>query len=325
LKSDDQLQVAVVGVNGAAPGNLVCNQYKNGEEWDKSPLEFGAPFPVPPVDGGRDRFHFEFSHIEGIKGINTYHIDLTRTPARSEGYLDIAADSSGADSTAGVDTTEAEKDPFMKYLELMKGDPDFTCTTPETKLMETVDGRLVLGPETRNKVCIDLELTDECVAAEECVGCDSIWAFWIGAGENLINRYSYKDSLRQLDKQEGLIEGWARSRNYRGMTSSAIFPSNEYGEDIFFAIIDRADKELFLNTPFDPYDWSGDFTYTIGSPGYKDSYSYILNYHPERQVSLCLCNNNALTSVPVMFRFQQFLTEPKKVNLQNGLAPLNPN
>ncbi len=321
LKSEDQLSVKVVGVNGAAPGNMVCNQYKEDEEWDKSPIEFGAPFPVPSVDGGRDRFYFEFSHIEGIKGVNTYHIDIERIPARTTGYLDIVADSSDGDS-ALADTVE-DKDPFLQYLELMQGDPDFTCTTPETKLAVSIDGRFKLGPMRRNKVCIPLELTDECVAAEECVGCDSIWGFWIGAGDNLINRYAYKDSIRQLKKQEGLIEGWARSRRYRGMSSSSIFPDTKYGEDIFFAIVDQADTTRFLTAPFNRTDWYGDFSYTISTGRYMRSYSYLMKYSPERPVSLCLCNNNAVTTVPVMFRFQQFLTEPKRP--VSPIAPLTVN
>lgn len=313
FKSDDQITVGVKGVNGAAPENLVCNQYKEGEEWDKTPLEFGSPFPVPTVDGGKSRFYFEFSHIEGIKGVNTYHIDIDRVPARSTGYLDIVTDTTTGD-TLLADTTEKEKDPFEKYLEFLQGDPDFTCTTPESKVEVSVDGRLILGPNRRNKVCIPLELTDECVAAAECIGCDSIWAFWIGAGESIINRYAYKDSIRQLKKTEGLIEGWARSRRYRGMTSSSIFPDVK-GEDIYFAILDQADTSAFLNQPFQLADWFGDYTYTLSPARYVPSYSFIMKYNPERPVSLCLCNNNAVTTVPIMFRFQQFLTEPKKAEV----------
>lgn len=315
MKSLDQIIVDIKGINGAAPGNLVCNQYKEGEEWDKTPVAIGAPVPLPEVDGGKDRFFYEFSHIEGIKGVNTYHIDVTRIPAYTTGYLD-EVDSTGTD-TLNADTVLSDEpvDPFLKYLELMQGDPDFTCTTPESKLTRTVEGRLVLGPEKQNKMCVDLELTDECVAAEECVGCDSIWAFWIGAGENVINRYNYKDSTRKLSTGEGLIEAWARSRRFRGMSSSSIFPEVFYGEDIFFAIVDREETERFLNADLSSrasrIDWYGDYTYTISPALYKTSFSYILQYNPERPVSLCMCNDNAVTSVPVMFRFQQFLTEPK--------------
>lgn len=315
MKSLDQIEVGIKGINGAAPENLVCNQYKEGEEWDKTPVAAGAPVPLPEVDGGKDRFFYEFSHIEGIKGVNTYHIDVTRIPAFTTGYLD-EVDSTDTDTT-NVDTVDNDEpvDPFLKYLELMQGDPDFTCTTPESKLIRTIEGRLVLGPEKQNKVCIDLELTDECVAAEECIGCDSIWAFWVGAGENVINRYNYKDSTRKLSTGEGLIEAWARSRRYRGMTSSSIFPEVYYGEDVFFAIVDRADTDLFLNSPLDSresrVEWLGDYDYTISPGRYQTSFSSLLRYDPERPVSVCLCNNNAVTSVPVMFRFQQFLTEPK--------------
>lgn len=313
MKSEDQVQVTIKGVNGVSPDNLVCNQYKQGEEFDKSPIEVGAPYPLPEVEGGKDLFHFEFSHIEGIKGVNTYHLNVDRIPAHSAGYLD-EEDSVGVDSLPPVDTLIAEEpaDPFLKYLKLMQGAPDFTCTTPELKIQTTVLGKLNLGPGKRNKVCYDLQLTDECVAAEDCIGCDSVWGFWLGAGNDLINRYNFKDSTRKLTTGEGLIEAWAHSVKFRGMTSSRIFPEVYYGEDIFFAIIDQAETDRFLNTDWLPEDWGGDYEYVLSPGAYMRSYPYILQYNPERPVSLCMCNNNAVTSVPVMFRFQQFLIEPRK-------------
>ncbi len=311
LKNEDQVQVTMKGVYGTSPDNVVCNMYKQGEEFDKTPIAVGSPFVAPDISGGADQFFFEFSHIEGIKGVNTYHIDVERIPAHTSGYLDVVEDSTEVDTTE-VDTVEEEVDPFLKYLELMQGAPDFTCTTPEAKIEESIGGRLVLGPGKESKTCIDIPLTDECVAAEDCIGCESIWAFWMGAGDDIVNRYNFKDSTRRLTTGEGLIEAWARSRKYRGSVSSTIFPEVYYGEDIFFAIIDSEEKERFLSEPLDKLGWPGDYSYTISQNGFTTSYSYIMKYSPERPVSLCLCNDNALTSVPVVFRFQQFLTEPKK-------------
>ena len=311
LRSEDQVNVSLKGVYGTLPENVVCNVFKQGEDFDKTPIEVGAPFAAPSISGGSDQFFFEFSHIEGIKGVNTYHIDVDRIPAHTSGYLDIEEDSTVVDS-ALADTTVEEVDPFLKYLELMQGAPDFTCTTPESKIHETVGGELVLGPGKRSRACFDIPLTDECMPAEDCIGCESIWAFWVGAGDDIINRYNFKDSTRKLDSGEGLIEAWARSRKYRGSVSSTIFPEVYYGEDIFFAIIDAEEKTRFLNEPFDKYAWPGDYSYTISQNGFTTSYSYLMKYNPERPVSLCLCNDNALTAVPVVFRFQQFLTEPKK-------------
>lgn len=312
LKSADEVLVTMKGVYGTSPDNVVCNVYKQGEEFDKTPIEVGAPFAAPTISGGADQFFFEFSHIEGIKGVNTYHVDVDRIPAHTSGYLDVEDDTTSVD-TLNTDTVAEEVDPFLKYLELMQGAPDFTCTTPEGKIEESVGGKLVLGPGKSNRTCFDLELTDECMPAEDCIGCESIWAFWVGAGDDIINRYNFKDSTRRLTTGEGLIEAWARSRRYRGSVTSTIFPDVFYGEDIFFAIIDSEEKERFLNGPFDRLGWPGDYSYTISYNGYTTSYSYIMKYDPARPVSLCLCNNNALTSVPVVFRFQQFLTEPKKV------------
>ncbi len=311
LRSEDQVNVVLKGVYGTLPENVVCNVFKKGEDFDKTPIEVGAPFAAPTINGGSDQFFFEFSHIEGIKGVNTYHIDVDRIPAHTSGYLDLEDDSTAVDTTV-TDSAEEEVDPFLKYLELMQGAPDFTCTTPETKIKETVGGELVLGPGKASKTCIDLPLTDECMPAEDCIGCESIWAFWIGAGDDIINRYNFKDSTRKLASGEGLIEAWARSRKYRGSSSNTIFPDVYYGEDIFFAIIDAQEKDSFLTQPFNKYGWPGDYSYTISYNGFTTSYAYLMKFSAERPVSLCLCNNNALTAVPVEFRFQQFLTEPKK-------------
>ncbi len=311
LRNKDLVQVTMKGVYGTSPDNVICNMYKQGEEFDKTPIAVGSPFLAPEISGGVDQFFFEFSHIEGIKGVNTYHIDVERIPANSTGYLDVVEDSAKVDS-AITDTVEEEFDPFLKYLELMQGAPDFTCTTPETKIEESISGRLILGPGNLNRTCVDIPLTDECIAGEDCEGCESIWAFWIGAGDDIINRYNFKDSTRRLTTGEGLIEAWARSRKYRGSVSSTIFPEVYYGEDIFFAIIDSEEKMRFLSEPFDKLGWPGDYSYTISQNGFTTSFSSIMKYSPERPVSLCLCNDNALTTVPAVFRFQQFLTEPKK-------------
>jgi|GEM_PF-6746509 len=308
LRKEDQIRVSIKGVYGTLPENVVCNIYKKGEEFDKTPVEVGVPFPAPKIDGGRDEFFFEFAHIDGVKGVNTYHVDVERIPAHSTGYLDIDADTLDLDTLSG-DTVAEEVDPFLKYLELMQGEPDFTCTTPETKFVESIGGRFILSANQECKQCFDLELTDECMAAAECVGCESIWAFWIGAGENMINRYNFKDSTRRLASGDGLIEAWTRSRK-------TIFPEEYYGENIFFAIVDSEEKNRFLNEPFDRYAWPGDYSYTISENRFLNSFSFIMKYSPERPVALCLYNDNTLTPVPVMFRFQQFLTEPRKTETQ---------
>lgn len=324
LKSEDQVLVEIKGVNGAVPENIVCQVYKEKEEFDKTPIKSATLLPVPKVDGGSDRFAFEFAHIkEDIKGVNTYHIDIFRTPARSTGYLDQPPpEVDTVDSIQPkLDSLRAENgdnDLFLAYLAKLAGGPNFQCVTPEQEVMASTNGIYVLGLQKRSKFCIDLPLSDECVASEPCDGCDTLWSFWMGAGQELINRYRYSDSTRKITSGKGLLENYARSKKYRGMQGSGIFPTQQFGEDIFFAIVDQFDKQRFLSSDKVASEelevWIGDGIYNFSPGRYVSSYTYILKYNPARPMSLCVCNNNTVSTVPFLFKFQQYLTEPKPVD-----------
>jgi hypothetical protein len=324
LKSEDQVLVDIKGVNGAVPENLICQVYKEKEEFDKTPIKTGTLIPVPKVDGGADRFAFEFAHIkEDIKGVNTYHIDIYRTPARSTGYLDIPPPPIDTVDSAQlkIDSLRAdngENDLFLAYLAKLAGGPNFQCVTPELEVTAAIHGAYVLGLQKRSKFCIDLPLSDECVASEECDGCDTLWSFWMGAGQELMNRYRFADSTRKIVSGKGLLENYARSKKYRGMQGNGIFPTQQFGEDIFFAIVDQFDKQRFLSseklTSADLEAWIGDGIYNFSPGRYISSYTYILKYNPARPMSLCVCNNNTVSTVPFLFKFQQYLTEPKPVD-----------
>ena len=324
LKSEDQVLVEIKGVNGAVPENIVCQVYKEKEEFDKTPIKSATLLPVPKVDGGSDRFAFEFAHIkEDIKGVNTYHIDIFRTPARSTGYLDQPLpEVDTVDSIQPkLDSLRAENgdnDLFLAYLAKLAGGPNFQCVTPEQEVMASTNGIYVLGLQKRSKFCIDLPLSDECVASEPCDGCDTLWSFWMGAGQELINRYRYSDSTRKITSGKGLLENYARSKKYRGMQGSGIFPTQQFGEDIFFAIVDQFDKQRFLSSDKVASEeleaWIGDGIYNFSPGRYISSYTYILKYNPARPMSLCVCNNNTVSTVPFLFKFQQYLTEPKPVD-----------
>ena len=333
LKSEDQVLVDIKGANGAVPENLVCQVYKEKEEFDKTPIKTATLIPVPKVDGGADRFAFEFSHIKDVKGVNTYHIDIWRTPARSTGYLD--------QPPPVVDTTDSvivpadtilpqngENDLFLAYLAKLAGGPTFQCVTPELEVAQSINGSLVLGMTKRSKFCVDLPLSDECVASDECVGCDTLWSFWIGAGQDLINRYRFADSLRKMSKAAiGLLESYARSKKYRGMQGGSIFPTQQFGEDIYFVILDTYEKQRFLGTDLGSDEamqsWVGDGIYTFSPGAYVSSNQYMLKYNPARPMSLCVCNNNSVSTVPFLFKFQQYLTEPKPVDSAALLLPID--
>jgi hypothetical protein len=162
---------------------------------------------------------------------------------------------------------------------------------------------------------MDLMLTDECVAPEACLGCDSLWAFWIGAGDDIINRFMFADSTRKsAGTGEGVVKSYARGRYYRKAVGGNIFSANTVGEDMFFAIVDADRKQQFLNSPIIPEEWQGDGRYTFSSLEYVTSQQSVLYYTPERPMALCVCNNNSVSTIPVFFRFQQFLTEPVPVD-----------
>jgi hypothetical protein len=312
LKSEDKLKVDIIGANGAVPANLVCSMYKSGEEYDKKPIATGSELPVPLIDGGQDRFGFEFGHIKDVKGVNAYHLDIYRIPLHSSGYRSIL-DTSKVDSLLPPEDTVQKKDPnemLLKYLESLKGPRTFSCTTIEGAIATSVPSKFHLGMNRRNRVCFDIPLTDDCVGDETCIGCDTLWSFWIGAGENLINRYKFQDSLRRMKKNEGLIEGYAKAKSYSGMRGNGAFPDPSYGEPIFFAIVDVAEKARFLDQALYPEDWYGDGSHTFSPGAYVTSAQTMLRYSPGRALSVCICNDNSMSTVPVMFKFQQFLTDP---------------
>ncbi|MEM0997910.1 MAG: hypothetical protein AAGN35_12545 [Bacteroidota bacterium] len=318
MKSEDKVTVTIKGANGAVPANLICQVYKQGEEFDKSPIEVGPPFDVPKVDGGSDRFAFEFSHIKDVKGVNTYHVDIERIPARSAfiptepEILDTESVATDLDS---LNDGPEEDDPLKALLEKFIGGPKFQCETPEQDISVSLFGRLNIGPGKSNRKCIDLLLTDECVAAEPCPGCDSLWAFWIGAGDDMVNRFMYADSVRKsAGTGEGVVKSFARGRYFRKTTGNTVFPGDATGENVFFAIVDNYRKEEFLSQPLDVDAWLGDGVYTYSAYDYVTSSQYILKYDPNRPMSLCICNDNSVSSIPIFFRFQQFLTEPIPVD-----------
>ncbi len=315
VKSDDKIKVDIIGANGAVPGNLICSLYKTGEEFDKKPIATGAELMAPEIDGGQDRFGFEFAHIKDVKGVNAYHLDIARIPLHSAGYKDIDTVIVDVDT---LDSVPGEpEDPFLQYLKSLNGAADFACETPELTINYSLPGKFNLGLQKSNRICFDLQLSDECIVSEEGMVNDTLWAFWFGAGNGVINRFKFQDSTRKMVRNEGLVGAYAKGRKLRGMQSNGVFPEQAGAEGVFYAIIDQADKERFLDNTFDMNDWYGDQVVTVSSSAFVSNGYYMLRHVPSRPMSLCLCNSGAVTTVPILFRYQQFVTKPAAPDTTN--------
>jgi hypothetical protein len=311
LKTDDKVQVDIIGANGAVPGNLVCSLYKNGEEFDKKPIQTGSQIVVPNIDGGQDRFGFEFAHIKDVKGVNAYHLDISRIPLHTAGYKE---------PTKEIVEVPKPPDTIMEpILEFSEG-PNFECEGTEMTIRGNIAGRLNLGPSKSNRACWDLQLTDDCVSATACIGCDTLWTLWLGAGQMNINRFLLQDSLRKLGAKKGLLQTYTKAIK-SGQRADAVIPRPVDGERVYFTIIKAEDKERFLNAPFNEFLWDGNDTITWSPGSFIPSSQKMLHYQPGVDLSLCVCNNSSLTTVPIMFRYQQFLTTPHVVDSVEVVIP----
>lgn len=302
LKSDDKIKVDIIGSNGAVPANLICSVYKTGEEYDKKPMATGVEIPVPTIDGGQDLFGFEFAHIKDVKGVNAYHLDIYRIPLHTAGYRDIK-DTLVPDTTLPNDTIMVPEQGFYEG-------PEFKYLGPEGTIRGNVPGRFNLGINKNFRACWDIPLSDEGLPADACLGCDTFWAFWMGVGNANINRYLYQDSLRKMASKGGLIEAFAKSMKTRG-NSLGVFPTPQQGEKAFFAIMNATDKQRFLTSEFSDANYDGNDTTTWSSQGLVPAKQYRLHYAPGSALSLCVCNSSSVNTVPVMFKFQQFVTAPR--------------
>jgi hypothetical protein len=317
LKSDDKLKVDIIGANGAVPANLICSFYKFGEEYDKKPMATGQELPVPPIDGGQDLFGFEFAHIKDVKGTNAYHLDIARIPLHTAGYRTIEDSVIKGDTVIPLDTIMIAEPGFYEG-------PIFHYIGPEGMVKSSITGRYNLRSDRNFRACYDLTLSDEGLPSEPCSGCDTFWAFWLGAGNANINRYLLQDSLRKQALKGGLIEGYAKSMKTRG-NSRGVFPPPMPGERVFYAIVQQADKQRFLTSEFNELDWDGnDSLHTWSSEDFVPLKEGKLHYVPGSALSLCVCNSSSVATVPFMFKFQQFLTIPRAKDSLEKVIPIPP-
>lgn len=312
LKTDDKIQADIIGSNGAVPANLVCSLYKTGEAYDKKPIATGTQLVVPNIDGGQDRFGFEFAHIKDVKGVNAYHLDISRIPLNTAGFKDIDT----TDHSVRPHGPDTVREAILEYNE----GPKFECVSTEGFIRANLPGRYNLGTTKSNRACWDLQLTDDCVSAAPCIGCDTIWAFWFGAGNANINRFLFADSLRKLGAKPGLVQTYAKAIKSRAR-ADIVYPKPLDGERVYFTIVKTEDKERFLNSPFKEYEWDGNDTITWSPGSYVPSGQRLLHYSPGVPLSLCVCGQSSLTTVPIMFRYQQFLTTPRPVDSLTKVIP----
>lgn len=314
LKAADKIKVDIIGANGAVPANLICSFYKIGEEYDKKPMMTGSEIPVPAIDGGQDLFGFEFAHIKDVKGVNAYHLDIARIPLHTAGYRTINDSIVKGDSVIPNDTIMIAEPGFYEG-------PIFHFTGPEGNVRGSIPGRYNMRIDRNFRACYDLTLSDEGLPSEPCVGCDTFWAFWLGAGNANINRYLLQDSLRKLANKGGLIEAYAKSMKIRG-NSRGVFPATMPGERVFFAVIQQTDKQRFLTGEFSEVDWDGnDSLHTWSSEDFVPAKQGKLHYVPGSALSLCVCNSSSVSTVPFMFKFQQFLTIPRAKDSVEKVIP----
>jgi hypothetical protein len=228
------------------------------------------------------------------------------------GYRDIT-DSLETDTLLPGDTIMVPEAGFYEG-------PIFQYLGPEGMIKNNVPGRYNLGINKNFRACYDIALSDEGLPAEPCAGCDTFWAFWMGAGNANINRYLFQDSLRKMAGKGGLIEAFARSMKTRG-SSQGVFPTAQAGESMFFAIVNQVDKVRFLTTPFEESLWDGNDTTTWSSQTFVPVKTFKLHYTPGSLLSLCVCGKSSLATVPIMFKFQQFLTVPRPKDSVEKIIP----
>jgi hypothetical protein len=260
-------------------------------------------------------FGFEFAHIKDVKGVNAYHLDIFRIPLYSAGYLDIR------DSIKKIDSIPPSPDTIMVPEAGFYEGPIFQYLGPEGTIRTSVPGQYNLGIGKNYRACFDITLSDEGLPAEPCPGCDTFWAFWAGVGNANINRYLFQDSTRKMAGKGGLIEAYARSMKSRG-NSLGVFPPAMEGEKLFFAVVSRTDKYRFLTSKFvDGVEWMGNDTLTWSSEEAIPAKPGRLHYVPGSELAICICNQSKLSTIPVMFKFQQFLTVPRPKDSVEMVVP----
>ena len=323
LNKNDKVKVTVISATGKTDINLGCWWYREGEDFAPIPAPNGQWFQIPGTADPSAYYIFEFADVKEDEAFdNLYNIKVERIPAPPE-YGTETADSISGDTLVGEgeEGLTPEQQILKDLLEEIKKNSEstFECSTFENQVEMIVQPKMNISPGQRFKRCREIPLSAECIAPEEgCSGgCESFWVYWVGAGQRTINTFHLKDNAGKQNRGFGLMqayaEGYIRTGKDRSLSGKGIFPLDSGNEDIFYTIMDSQDTSKFLNNGFNPQKWLGNGTETNSSGGFVPFDYGILTYNPERSLSICTCNNNEISPVPIHFRFQQFLYLPEEV------------
>lgn len=301
LARKDQITILAKTVSSTLD-NLVCDWYKEGEEFDSDIAPFNSPFFIPSDATFYGNYIYEFGVKEKGKE-NIFNIRVERVPAKIETITDDGVIIDG-------DTMSDEMLLLKELIEQLQPEKvkQFECKGIATEIFDKVPARLNISPGNNNKTCIPIMLSEECAdPTETCPEC-SFWVFWMGVGDEAVNQYKFRDSTRKLITQQGVIEAYAHAVTFMKSTGSGILPVISEGEDVFYAIVNEANKAKFMKAIQLPPANNQPLGFETKSSGLLISGYKIMPYNPGEQLYLCLCNNNELSPVPVLFNFQQFLS-----------------
>lgn len=285
---------------GGDMNNLNCDWYKEGETFNTDIAPFNSPFNIPPDAAFFGNYIFEFGVKEKSKD-NIFNIRLERVPAKIEKPVEITADG---------DTISAENALLMELIKALTpvATPEFDVVGIATQSYNVVPSRLNFATGNSNRQCFELALSEESAdPTGKCPDC-SFWVYWIGVGQEAVNQYKFRDSTRKMLTQKGVIEAYANSVKFMKVSGVGIFPVISEGEDVFFAIVNEANKEKFFEAKRLPPAAGESLGFSALAAGLQRTGYQILPYSPGEKTFLCLCNNNELSPVPVLFNYQQFLS-----------------
>lgn len=298
LARRDQITILAKTVAGDL-SNLICDWYKEGETFNADIAPFNVPFYIPPDAAFFGNYIYEFG-VKSKNKDNIFNIRLERVPAKIEKPVEII----------DGDTISAENALLMELIKALTPQvaPEFDVVGLANESYNVVPSRLNFAPGRSNRQCFELALSEEAAdPTGSCPDC-AFWVYWIGVGQEAVNQYKFRDSTRKLLTQKGVIEAYANSVKFMNVSGTGIFPVISEGEDIFFAIVNEANKERFFEAKQLPPAAGQPLGFATLAAGLQRTGYQILPYTPGERTFLCVCNNNELSAVPVLFNYQQFLS-----------------
>lgn len=307
LKRKDKIRCIMETSTGSLASNLIGAWFNEEEDFDVQPVPNNQWFTIPAENEYTARYAFRFfNKKEDKESDNLYHLKIDRIPAPDERVKEDTGEVIVEDTVGEI------------VEEIIPLRPVFKCSTLEENLAYRLPGELNLTSKRKSKHCMPITLYAECYEdPADCEDCQNFWAYWVGAGEDAINAFLGKDSIRKAFQAEGLIYAYAYAERFKEVPGLDVFPVPGTGEDVWYGVLGTGSKNNFLDG--EPFTDLFGKKYDLNKEALARSTDFItsdaghLNYNPEDSVFLCLCNNNDISAVPVLFRYQQFLMKPDSV------------